>query len=86
MCTNWKRFTFKVIMLASLSLFLYGCGGAAPRAPVLKEFKGVVADSTTGQSFANAKVTAYAIDAAGNVATHPEYPATVQSDGRETLS
>ena len=84
MCTNWKRFTFKVIMLASLSLFLYGCGGGGTSGPpVLKEFKGVVADSTTGQSFANAKVTAYAIDAAGNVATTPlSIPATVQSDGQ----
>jgi hypothetical protein len=85
MCTNWKRFTFKVIMLASLSLFLYGCGGgggtSAP--PALKEFKGVVADSRTGQSFANATVTAYAIDASGNVSTTPLCdPATVQSDGQ----
>jgi hypothetical protein len=84
MCTNWKRFTFKVIMLASLSLFLYGCGGGGTSAPpALKEFKGVVADSATGQPFANATVTAYAIDASGNVATAPLCdPVTVQSDGQ----
>lgn len=85
MCTNWKRFTLKAIILASLSLFLYGCGsgGGEPAAPALKEFRGIVADSVTGQPFANATVTAFAVDAAGNVSTTPlSVPATVQSDGQ----
>lgn len=87
MCTNWKGFTLKAIILASLSLFLYGCGGGSTtEAPAVKEVRGVVSDSMTGQAFANATVTAYAIDAAGNVATTPlSDPATVQSDGQGTF-
>ncbi len=82
MCTNWKRFTLKAIILASLSLFLYGCsGGGTSDAPALREVRGVVSDSTGGKPFANAAVTAYAIDAAGNVSTTP-LSATVQSDGQ----
>jgi antitoxin component YwqK of YwqJK toxin-antitoxin module len=64
MCTNWKRFTLKAIMLASLSLFLYGCSGSStPVAPAQRTVKGVVSDNTGGQPFANATVTAYAVDA-----------------------
>jgi hypothetical protein len=80
MCTNWKRFTFKAIMLASLSLFLYGCGGGSDGAPAQRTVKGVVSDNTGGKPFANATVTAYAIDATGNVATTP-LSDPVQSDG-----
>ncbi|MDD2365779.1 MAG: hypothetical protein PHN84_06395 [Desulfuromonadaceae bacterium] len=64
MCTNWKRFTFKAIILASLSLFLYGCGsgGESAAVPTYKEVNGIVYDSTGVQPFANAEVTAYAVD------------------------
>lgn len=84
MCTNWKRFTLKAIMLASLSLFLYGCAATVTEeeAPVLtKEIRGVVSDIATGQSFANAEVKAYAIDANGNVSATP-LSIPVHSDGQ----
>ncbi len=84
MCTNWKGFTLKAILLASLSLFLFGCGNnVTPEAPVLKAISGIVADSSTGQRSANATVTAYAVDAAGNVSTSLlGVPPSVQSDGQ----
>ena len=85
MCTNWKGFTLKAILLASLSLILYGCGSSSTDVPVFKTVNGVVSDITGGQPFANATVTAYAIDAAGNVATTP-LSATVLSDGQGNFS
>jgi hypothetical protein len=73
MYINWKGFTLNPIILASLSLFLFGCGsgGSTSEAPALKTVNGVVSDSSGRQPFANASVTAYAIDAAGNVAKTP---------------
>lgn len=85
MFTKSRRFTLKAIVLASLSLFLFGCGtGSDPKAPVLKEVRGVVSDPTTGQPYANAIVNAYAVDASGNVATTTlnSVPPEVRSDGQ----
>lgn len=87
MSTNWKRLTFGAIMLASLTLFLFGCGsssgGDAKPAPATKPISGAVADPATGLPLANATVTAYAIGADGTVATTPlSLPATVSSDAR----
>lgn len=84
MCTNWKGFTLKVIVLASLALFLYGCSSieSSPSVPASKTISGVVSDKTTGQIYANATVIAYAVDAAGNVSAAPLSIATVQSDGQ----
>src|SRR5665647_2483943 len=63
MCTKLKRFTFKAIMLAFMSLVLYGCSSSStPEAPAQRTVNGVVSDSSGGQPFANAEVTAYAID------------------------
>lgn len=81
MCTNWMRFTLKAIMLASLSLFIFGCSGSETETQALKEIRGVVSDSSGGKPFANASVTAYAVDAAGKVSTTP-LSATVRSDGQ----
>lgn len=83
MRTEWKRFPLKAIILALLSLILFGCGStiSSPAAPAEKPVKGVVSDSTGGQPFANASVTAYAVDAVGNVSATP-LSATVQSDGQ----
>lgn len=85
MCTKRNRFTFNAIMLALLSLILFGCGGGGTSAPAQRTVNGVVSDSSGGQPFANAAVTAYAIDAAGNVSTTP-LSATVQSDGQGNFS
>ena len=79
MCTKWKWFTFKAIMLALLSFTIFGCGTAS-NAPAQRTVNGIVSDSTGALPFANALVTAYAIDAAGNVTT--QLSATVQSDGQ----
>jgi len=84
MSTNWKRLTFGAIMLASLTLFLFGCGGGSgptPQVPVSKPVSGVVADPSTGLPLANAVVTAYAIGADGTVATTP-LSVPVRSDAR----
>lgn len=83
MCTKWIGFTIKAFMLTLLSLILFGCGGGGSNnsAPALRTVTGVVSDSATGQPFANASVTAFAVDAAGNVATTP-LSATVQSDSQ----
>lgn len=89
MSTNWKRLTFGAIMLASLTLFLFGCGGGSgtPEAPALKQVSGVVAAPATGQPLANATVTAYAIGANGVVATTPlSMPATARSDAQGNYS
>jgi len=86
MSTNWKRLTFGAIMLASLTLFLFGCGGGSgptPKVPDSKPISGAVADPSTGLPLANAVVTAYAIGADGTVATKPlSDPATTRSDAR----
>jgi antitoxin component YwqK of YwqJK toxin-antitoxin module len=73
MYINWKGFTLNAIILASLSLILYGCGsgGSTSEAPAARTVNGVVSDSSGGQPFANASVTAYAIDAAGNATKTP---------------
>jgi hypothetical protein len=72
-------------MLASLTLFLFGCGtgSGTPKAPATKPISGVVADPATGLPLANATVTAYAIEVNGAVATTPlSMPATARSDGQ----
>ncbi|OGU12019.1 MAG: hypothetical protein A2075_02315 [Geobacteraceae bacterium GWC2_58_44] len=84
MCVNWKRFTFGAIMLASLSIFLFGCGdyGGTAETPGTKSITGVVSDPATALPVANATVTAYAIDANGVQSTVPlSVPATSSSDG-----
>ena len=84
MFTNWKRYSLGALVLASLSLFLIGCsGGGISEAPASKTITGVVSDSTTGLPFANARVSAYAIDSAGTVSAAPlSSPATAMSDGQ----
>lgn len=67
MCTNWKRFTLGAILLTTLSLFLFGCGGSIGGTPSKniddsKNISGIVSDSSTGLPMANATVTAYAIN------------------------
>ena len=88
MCTNWMGFTFKAILLASLSLFLFGCGsGSSTDPPAVKSVNGVVSDSTAGQLqlSANATVTAYAVDANGNVSSTP-LSSPVKSDAQGKFS
>ena len=84
MCIKWKRFTFRAVMLTSLSICLFGCGdyGGTAKAPATKSITGVVSDPATGLPVANATVTAYAIDANGVQSTAPlSVPATSSSDG-----
>jgi len=84
MSTNWKRLSFGAIVLASLTLFLFGCGSSSgTQAPASKPISGVVADPATGLPLANAEVTAYAIGADGSVAATPlSFQPTVKSDGQ----
>jgi len=63
MCTKLKRFTFEAIMLALMSLIFYGCSSTSTSvAPAQRTVNGVVSGGSGGQPFANAEVTAYAVD------------------------
>ena len=90
MCTNWMGFTLKAILLASLALFLFGCGGGrSTDPPAVKSVSGVVSDSTAGQLqlSANATVTAYAVDANGNVSSIPlSNPVKSDAQGKFSLT
>ncbi|OGU07437.1 MAG: hypothetical protein A2075_14165 [Geobacteraceae bacterium GWC2_58_44] len=89
MSVNWKRFSFGAFLLASLSLLLFGCGDFSGSQTAQKSVSGVVSDPATGLALADAKVTAYAIDAGGVKSSVPlSNPETVQSDnkGRYRLS
>ena len=64
MSAKLKRFTFKAIMFALMSLVFYGCSSTTtPEAPVQKAVAGVVSGSNGAQPLANAEIIAYAIDA-----------------------
>lgn len=81
---NLIRFTSGAIILVSLSLFLVGCGGIAgdSKAPATNTVSGTVSDRTTGRGVSNAIVTAFAVDASGQVSgTALSMPATTRSDG-----
>jgi fibronectin type 3 domain-containing protein len=83
MWVNWKRFTFGALLLASLSLLLFGCGDHSGSQTAQKAISGVVSDPVTGLALPDATVTAYAIDANGVQATVPlSTPATVQSNNK----
>lgn len=85
MCANWKRFTLKAIIFASLSTFLHGCSSSSSstEAPALKSVNGAVSDSATGLPISNATVTAYAIDpATGKQSTTPLSSASVNSNAQ----
>lgn len=86
MRTNWKRLTFGAIMFASLTLFLFGCGGGGggtQLTPASKQISGFVADPATGLPLANVAVTAYAIGANGAVSVTPlSVPATARSNAQ----
>jgi fibronectin type 3 domain-containing protein len=89
MWVNWKRFTFGAMLLASLSLLLFGCGGLGGSQTAQKPISGVVSDPVTGLALADAKVVAYAIDANGVKSSVPlSTPQSVQSNykGRYQLS
>jgi len=85
---NGKRNTLGAFLLATLTLFLFGCsdtGSAPATSPALittKSITGVVSDSN-GVALANATVTAYAIDANGTpqMGTPLSVPASAKSDG-----
>jgi fibronectin type 3 domain-containing protein len=76
MWSNWKRYTLGALLLASLSLVLFGCGDnssstqTAQNGSVAKPISGVVSGDN-GLPVANATVTAYAIDANGVQKTTP---------------
>jgi chitodextrinase len=83
MWVNWKRFSFGALMLASLSLLLFGCGDFSGKATGQKSVSGVVSDPATGLALPDAKVTAYAISASGVQSSVPlSSPASVQSDNK----
>jgi len=93
MWIKWKRYTFGALLLASLSLLLFGCSDfsgapATQTSPVTKQLAGIVSDPGTGLPLANATVTAYAIDAAGVQGTAPlsVNPASTTSDANGNYS
>lgn len=96
---NWIRLTLGVLILTSLSLFLFGCGRSGGNgfggaigngsAPYTNKLSGRVSDPTTGRGVANATVTAYAVSANGVVtSTVLSYPTTARTDslGNYTLN
>jgi len=84
MWVNWKRFSFGALLLASLSLLLFGCGdysgGGSQTAQ--KSISGVVSDPVTGLALADATVTVYAIDANGVRSNVPLSIQSVQTDSK----
>jgi len=83
MWVNWKRFSFGALLLASLSLLLFGCGDNSGSQTTQKSISGVVSDPATGLALEDAKVTAYAIDANGVQSSVPlSSPQSVQSDNK----
>ena len=89
MWVNWKRFSFGALLLASLSLLLFGCGGLGGSQTAQKSVSGVVSDPVSGLALADAKVVAYAIDANGVKSSAPlSTPQSVQSNykGRYQLN
>ena len=83
---NWKRYMLGALLLASLSLLLFGCGDygsdqTAQNGSVTKSVSGVVSGDD-GLPVANATVTAYAVDANGVQSTTPlsVNPASATSD------
>ena len=80
---NWKRFLFGALLLASLSLLLFGCGDYSGSQTAQTSISGVVSDPATGLALADAKVTAYAVDAGGAQSGAPlSNPQSVQSDNK----
>jgi len=82
---NWKRFSFGALLLASLSLLLFGCSdysSTVPPGAATKSISGIASDPASGLPLAKATVTAYAVDANGQESSTPlsEYPASVTSD------
>ena len=89
MWVNWKRFSFGALLLASLSLLLFGCGGVGGSQTAQKPISGVVSDPVTGIALPDAKVVVYAIDGNGVKSSIPlSTPQSVQSDykGRYLLN
>jgi len=81
MWVNWKRSSFGALLLASLSLLLFGCGDFKAQTEQ-KSISGVVSDPATGLALADAKVTAYAIGANGVPSATPLCnPQSVKSTG-----
>jgi len=81
MWINWKRSSFGALLLATLSLLLFGCGDFKAQTEQ-KSISGVVSDPATGLALGDAKVTAYAVGANGTPSTTPLCnPASVKSTG-----
>ena len=89
---NWKRYTIGTVMLASLSLMLWGCGGGggdesqSVASNVSKLIAGTVSDITTNRPLSGAKITAYAIlDGVENSGITLSETVTSGSDGSYAL-
>src|SRR4051794_32442244 len=84
MSINWKRYTLGALLLASLSLLLFGCsdfkGSLPAQTATDKSISGIVSDPDTGLPVSGAKVTAYAIDASGAESVAALSTATAISD------
>ena len=78
MWVNWKRFSFGALMLASLSLLLFGCGDFSGTPTAQKTISGVAAGSDQ-LALPNATVTAHAGNENGAVISSP---ASVQSNNK----
>jgi hypothetical protein len=82
MWVNWKRFSFGALLLASMSLLLFGCGDYSGSQTAQKSISGVASDRATGLAMPDAKVVAYAVDANGVQSSTPLSSQSVQSDYR----
>jgi chitodextrinase len=81
MWINWKRSSFGALLLATLSLLLFGCGDFKAQTEQ-KSISGVVSDPATGLALGDAKVTAFAVGANGVPSSTPLCnPASVKSTG-----
>ena len=86
MWVNWKRFSFGALLLASLSLLLFGCGDFKGSQVAQKTMSGSVSGitgSNAGFALEGATITAYGVDGAGKkLATPLAGSTTATSDAK----
>ncbi|MBJ6727931.1 hypothetical protein [Geomesophilobacter sediminis] len=89
MRVNLKRYWLGALLLASLSLLLFGCGdfGSSQNNVATKTISGVVSNATTGMPASGVQVEAFALGADGSTTPLSINPAKVTSgsDGSYSL-